>query len=372
MCDKFDSEMAQYDLFLSKAKHSSSDFLASTVGCNAIIIVGSVGESSALFADTFNLTMFYDKFAERNVREYCKLARIEMPHQHVLERLCMAPESFNHYAPTFGYQCTCYGEYKKMHVYMVADDVRECAVVYDNYIYNNLFKNSVGVVRDIYKVFGLSNKAVNDRLDKLGKHVLRKCETNNMDTKIVLSYPPKCSRSVVEETRRKFSELFSEFLYANAEQSLAKTLVDTLNGLGKNLSVAESITGGMIASSIVDVAGASNVLYEGLVTYSIQSKCRRLEISPHFVDEYGVVSQQVAQEMATGLIKSNGTDLAIATTGFAGPTSDNGMPVGLCFIGVATPKGVSVYQYVFPGDRNSIRALATNMALFLAYKTVTK
>ena len=89
------------------------------------------------------------------------------------------------------------------------------------------------------------------------------------------------------------------------------------------------------------------------------------------VDEYGVVSQQVAQKMALGL-KENGTDIAVSTTGFAGPTSADGMPVGLCYIGIATEKGVSVYRNVFTGDRNSIRTQAANMALYLVCKTLTK
>lgn len=371
LCKKFDGEVAEYDLFLSKSKRSAAEFLTNSIGANALIIVGNVGDSSTLFADTFNLTMFYDKFAERNVIEFCKLSRTEIPPQHTMDKLCIAPEAFNHYASAYGYQCTCYGEYKKTHVYMIADDARECEVVYDNYLYQDLFKKSVGATRFVYKVFGLSKKAVNDRLAKLGKYVSRKCETTNLDSKIVLSFPPKCAKNIIAETVDKFKQLFGEFLYASSEQSLAKTVVDVLHQIGKTVSVAESITGGMVASSIVDIAGASSVLYEGVVTYSIPSKCRRLDINPHFVDEYGAVSQQVAKEMAVGLRKYGG-DIAVSTTGFAGPTSDNGLPVGLCYIGVATEKSVSVYKNAFSGDRNSIRAQAANMALFLIYKTITK
>ena len=371
VCKKLDAEVAQYDLFVSKSKHSASEFLTNAVGCRAIIMIGNVGDNSTLFADTFNMTMFYDKFAERNVNEYCKLAHVELPPQHAMDKLCVAPESFNHYASSYGYQCTCYGEYKKTHVYMIADDERECSVVYDTYLYKDLFKNSVGATRYVYKVFGLTKKAVSDRLAKLGKYVSHKCETVNLDTKIVLSFPQKCAKSIIADTLAKFKQLFGDTLYANSEQSMGQAVVDLLNHIGKTVSVAESITGGMIASTLVDVAGASSVLYEGVVTYSTQSKCERLGINPHFVDQYGAVSQQVAQEMALGLLK-NGSDIAVATTGYAGPTTDNGMPVGLCYIAVATAKGVSVYRNVFTGDRNTIRAQATNMALYLVFKTITK
>ena len=371
LCKKLDAEVAHYDLFLSKNKHSSSEFLTNSVGCQAIIMIGNVGDNGTLFADTFNLTMFYDKFAERNVTEFCKLAHLELPPQHAMDKLCIAPESFNHYASSYSYQCTCYGEYKKTHVYMIADDQRECSVVYDTYLYNDLFKNNVGATRYIYKVFGLTKRAVSERLAMLGKYVSHKCETINLDTKIVLSFPPKCAKSIIVETQTKLKELFGDSLYASEDQSLGKTVVDLLTQINKTISVAESVTGGMIASSLVDVPGASNVLYEGAVTYSIQAKCDRLGINPHFVDQYGVVSQQVAQEMALGLLK-NGSDIAVATTGYAGPSADNGLPVGLCYIAVATAKGVSVYRNVFAGDRNTIRTQAANMALYLVFKTITK
>lgn len=371
LCDKFNSELVEYDVMISKSAQSSAEYLSNSIGCQAVVMIGGVGDSCTLFAGTFGLTMFYDKFVERNVTEYCKLAQTELPAQHVMDKLCIAPESFNHYASTYGYQCTCYGEYKKTHVYMIPDDMRECSTVFDNYLRKNLFKNNEKVIRYTFKVFGLSHQDVLSRLDLLGKYVSRKCETTNLDSKVILAFPPKCAKNTIDSTLNKFKEIFGDNLYATCEQSLAKTVVDLLHQLGKTISVAESITGGMITSSIVDIAGASQVLQEGAVTYSIQAKCKRLGISPHFVDEYGVVSQQVAQEMAIGLRKS-GCDIALSTTGFAGPTSDDGLPVGLCYVGVASDKGVSVYKNVFSGDRNAIRAQVANMALFLVYKTIAK
>lgn len=372
ICNKLDGEMAEYDLYLSKNKISSAQFLTNSVGSSAILMVGAVGEYSALFAETFGLTMFYDKFAERNVREFCKLSGLALPPQHVMDILCVAPETFNHYASSFGYQCTCYGEYKKTHVYIIPDNIKECSNLYDNYLYKDLFKNSEATPRLIYKIFGLNNRTVTERLDKLGKYVSRRCETSNLDTKLVLTFPLKCNKNIIAETDAKVKENLGEFIYATANQTLAKTVVDLLNSLSKKLSVAESITGGLISSNVVDIAGASNVFYEGAVTYSIPAKCNRLGISPHFVDEYGVVSQQVAQEMAQGLLRSSGCDIAVSTTGYAGPTAGDGLPVGLCFIGIATERGVSVYRNVFSGSRNEIRAQAANMALYLVYKNFTK
>ena len=370
LCDKLEAELAEFDLCLTKTAASQAKFVADSIGSQALIVVGNVGDSCTLFADTFNLPMFYDSFAESKVVAYCNFTKTELPPRHVMDKLCVAPESFNHYASVYGYQCTCYGEYKKTHVYMIADDVRECSVVYDNYLSADLFKNSNGGQRYVFKVFGLAKSDVLARLDSLGKYVSRKCETSNLDTKIVLDFPPKCPKNTVNEVLNRFKKLFADSIYASADQSLAKTVVDLLNSLGKTISVAESITGGMIASTVVDIAGASSVLREGVVTYSNSSKSSRLNINPHFIDEHGAVSQQVALEMARGL-RQNGSDIALSTTGFAGPAADDGQ-VGLCYIGIATEKGLSVYKNVFNGDRNSIRSQAVNTALYLVYKTITK
>ncbi len=143
--------------------------------------------------------------------------------------------------------------------------------------------------------------------------------------------------------------------------------MDLLIKLKKTVSTAESVTGGMIASSIVDIAGASSVLHEGIVTYSIQSKCKRLGVKSAF---YRRTRRRFKTSCSSygGRITKNGSDIAVSITGFAGPTAEEGLPVGLCYIGISTDREVSVYQNVFAGDRNSIRAQATNMALFLIYK----
>lgn len=371
--EKFDSELAKYDLTVTNNKHTVGKFLRDAVssGSRSVIMVGNVGESSAVFAETFNLSMFYDKFAERNILQYCKLAQVDVPPQHVMDKLCLAPETFNHYASAYGCQCACYGEYNKCQVFLVPDDYNECALVYDNYIYKSLFRDNLGLAKYVFKVFGLSAKDVNARLSALPRTVSRKCETLNLDSKIILTFQPKCSKVYIKDAVAKLREAFGEYLYAAADQTLAQTAVELFRSMGKTLSVAESVTGGMIASSIVDVAGASSVLYEGVVAYTIASKCSRLGINPHFVDEYGVVSRQVAQAMATGL-RRNGSDVAVAVTGIAGPASEDGLPIGLCFIGVATEKSVTVYKNVFVGDRNSIRSQAANTALYLACKALTK
>ncbi len=373
LCDKFDLEIVKYDLTISSSKSTISKTIVDAVSGNAkaLIIVGNVGDVCADFSEALSLAMFYDKFAENNILKYCTYAKVEVPPQYVLDKLCLIPETFNHFAPVYGFQCACYGEYNKKQIFFVPDDVRECSVVYDNYISKNLFKGQENSSKFIFKIFGLSQRDVEMRLEKLNRNVSRRFETTNLDTKLVLTFAPKASKGLINDTVAVVKDLFGDNIYANSDVSLSKTVVDVLKSVGQTVSTAESMTGGMIASSLVDVSGASSVLYEGVVTYSISSKCKRLGINPHFVDEYGVISQQVAQAMAVGLRK-NGSGVAVSVTGNAGPTSEDGQPIGLCYIGIATERNVAVYRNVFLGDRNSVRAQATNMALYLVLKTLTK
>lgn len=373
LCDKFDSELAKYDLIVTRLKSTVSKVIADAVSSDAmaLIIVGNVGDSCAEFAETLSLAMYYDKFAENNILKYCTYAKVDVPPQYLLDKLCLIPETFNHFAPSYGYQCACYGEYNKKQIFFVPDDARECSAVYDNYIYKNLFRDCESSTKYVFKIFGLSQRDVESRLEKLNRNVLRRCETVNLDTKLSITFAPRSSKGLIVDTVEAVKQLFGDNIYATGDVSLAKCLVDVLKKVGQTVSTAESMTGGMIASSIVDVAGASSVLYEGVVTYSIASKCKRLGINPHYIDEYGVISQQVAQAMAVGLSK-NGSSIAVSITGNAGPTSEDGQPVGLCYIGIATERNVAVYRNIFLGDRNSIRAQAANTALYLTLKTLTK
>lgn len=165
----------------------------------------------------------------------------------------------------------------------------------------------------------------------------------------------------------KLKGAFSDKIYADEDVSLAKKLVEVCRENAVRLAVAESLTGGMICSRLVDVPGASEVLVEGLITYTNASKVRRLHVKLSTLEEYGAVSKETAAEMTHGLLESRDADLGIATTGCAGPDSDEkGTPVGLAFVGVATRKGGKIYRMNLNGDRNYIRKCVANAAMFYA------
>ena len=148
-------------------------------------------------------------------------------------------------------------------------------------------------------------------------------------------------------------------------------LVKILKEKGFIVSTAESFTGGNIASAITSVSGASSVFYEGIVAYNEGAKVQRLGVSRQTLDEFKPVSKEVAYEMAKGLACSGKCDLAISTTGIAGPNSDcSNFPVGLCFIGINFKGNITVYKYNLAGNRQEIVNQGTNLAINLAINTI--
>lgn len=160
-------------------------------------------------------------------------------------------------------------------------------------------------------------------------------------------------------------------VYSTNGESLPALCVRLLLAQGATLAVAESCTGGMLASSIVDIPGCSACFLEGVVTYANGAKVRRLGVSEGTLATDGAVSLACAQQMAEGLRAAAGTTYALATTGIAGP--DGGTPekpVGLVYVALAGPGRTEVRKLLLSGDRARIRTAATLHALDLLRRSL--
>ncbi|MGD9909394.1 MAG: CinA family protein [Candidatus Izemoplasmatales bacterium] len=150
-------------------------------------------------------------------------------------------------------------------------------------------------------------------------------------------------------------------------------LIEELKNRKLTISSAESMTGGRIASLITSVAGSSAVFEQGFITYSNESKVKLLSVKKETIDQFSVISQEVALEMVEGLIKKTKCDIGISITGLAGPSSDEiGHEVGLCFIGVGYLGNYEVFSKVLKGHRNEIQDEAAHAAIALAYHMITR
>ncbi len=151
---------------------------------------------------------------------------------------------------------------------------------------------------------------------------------------------------------------------ATAIATRAAAAAELLARQGLCMALAESCTGGRIAAALTAISGISRSFAGGVVAYSNESKAEFLGVEPDAIETHGAVSEVVASQMATGALQRFAADLAIATTGIAGPlggTSDK--PVGLVFIALATRTEVRVSRCVFTGTRATVQDDTTQEAL---------
>ena len=170
---------------------------------------------------------------------------------------------------------------------------------------------------------------------------------------------------------KKLYNRISEFIIGEDNDRIENTIYEYLNSGKKPLTIstAESCTGGMIASKLIEVPGISENFIEGIVSYSNEAKIKRLKVKKETLEKYGAVSEEVAREMLAGLK----TDIGISTTGIAGPdggTKDK--PVGLVYIGIKVKDEVKVFRRELKGDRNKIRQRAMMHALYNLLKILSK
>jgi nicotinamide-nucleotide amidase len=153
----------------------------------------------------------------------------------------------------------------------------------------------------------------------------------------------------------------------------AQRLLGAFERRGLKLAVAESLTGGLLASAITEVAGVSKVFLGSITAYQSILKQQLLGVSSHLLENQGAVDPEVAAQMAAGvrrkLSKSCALEeaqvIGIATTGVAGPDEQDGKPVGTVFIGISGVEGVGevVYAHSFEGSRSEIRKQTVNAAI---------
>lgn len=222
------------------------------------------------------------------------------------------------------------------------------------------------------KVFGISVSHLNSVI----YHAKMKCpeidfsiSENYGDFRIEITYPGSIAKEIFDSVVRIIVSGLSDNIYAMDDISLAERLFQLLKLRKFKISVAESFTGGGIGKKLVEIPGISEVYLEGLNTYSNESKSSRLGVKEFTLNRFGAVSEQTACEMVEGLRKSSNCDVCIATTGIAGPASDNtSKPVGLVYIAIAVGESCSVFEYNLSGNRENITNTAVNLALFHTYK----
>ncbi|GAA1606349.1 CinA family protein [Actinoplanes couchii] len=150
----------------------------------------------------------------------------------------------------------------------------------------------------------------------------------------------------------------------------AAAAVHTLVDRGETLATAESLTGGLVAATVVEIPGVSTVFRGGLVVYATELKAELAGVDRALLDERGPVDPDVAVALARGARDRCGTDWGVATTGVAGPEPQGGKPVGLVYVAVAGPDRADVRELRLTGGRAAIRSASVTAVLQLLTDTL--
>jgi nicotinamide-nucleotide amidase len=229
--------------------------------------------------------------------------------------------------------------------------------------------------RRLLRFFGASESAVAKALADAGGEgdgVEATICARDFEIHVDLIVEPGAERRA-DELQERLSEPLARHLFSMDERPIAELVLELCRAGGLTLATAESCTGGMVAERLTAVPGSSDVFVGGIVAYSNEMKERELGVPAEMLERHGAVSAETAAAMAAGARERLGVDVGIAVTGIAGPdggTEDK--PVGLVYLHVEGPNGDRGVDFLFPGDRASIRRRATVTVLHLARRLLTQ
>lgn len=223
----------------------------------------------------------------------------------------------------------------------------------------------------ILRVYGIGESFVQEKceaeLRKIGFAGVGYCaRPGEVDVRLRSSDPVRLERGAAF-----VRQVLGEAVYAEGSETMEAVVVRLAKAAGVKLATAESCTGGLVASRITDVPGASEIFVGGWVTYANEAKVRELGVRKESLARYGAVSAAVAGEMAEGARKRAGADWAVSVTGIAGPGGGSpGKPVGLVHLGIAGAGGVETVEKKLVPERKTFKGMASQAALDLLRKKI--
>ena len=268
----------------------------------------------------------------------------------------------------------CAFEADGAYVVMLPGPPSECLPMFRERAMPWLAKLSEGVIRSrTLRVFGMGESAVEallrNRMNELTNPTLAPyAKEGEVELRITAkATTAEAADALIVPVEQEVRTLLGDLIYGADVSGLEQVVLDGARERGLSLGTAESCTGGLVAKRITDVPGSASVFKGGVVSYHCEVKAGVLGVSQALLDEKGAVCAEVAKQMAQGARTVLGCDLAVSTTGVAGPDPDErGNPVGLVFTALAAPDGVWVKQLNLASQaarRDRTRNLAANHAL---------
>lgn len=341
---------------------------------DVVITIGGLGPtvddlSRDGVARYFNVPLLYDEEIYQGIRHYFERMNKPIPHNNVrqaykFEGAIVLPNN-NGTAPGL-----CLEKDNKC-VFLLPGPPHELKAMFEESVQPYfLDKIEHKKISKSYRLCGIGESYAEERIMHLYEkyphlNIAPYCAIGQVD------YIVSTTDDYAEELERfdeDFKAILSEHIIGNQQTDLSTEIIMTLKEKKLTIATAESCTGGLLSSSLVNVSGASNVFLEGIATYSYESKMKRLNIDSERLMKHGAVSEEIAHDMALNLKELTGADVTVGITGIAGPNGGTELkPVGLVYIGINVSGKIFVNSYIFNGNREKIRQQTVAQTLYLLH-----
>lgn len=353
---------------------------AVSIGLNRadlLIFTGGLGPTADDFtkevvSEILGLKLQLDNTIADTIRDYFSKTNKDMPPNNIKQ--AYIPEGSKAIKNDFGTAPGMFIEWKGKILILLPGPPREMKKMFDKYVIP-LIKQDY-IIREVtLKTIGIGES----KLETLIKDIIDERDNptiatyageGTVDIKIVARGSNESEiDKLLEESISKIKDRISENIYSYNNESIEEVVFKLLKQKRFKIAFSESCTGGLIASRFTQIPGVSEVFDRGIVTYSNEAKMDELNVRDHTLDKYGAVSEEVALEMAKGLLEKANVDIALSITGLAGPSNGNeDKPIGLVYIGIATREKSIVIESRLNGDRIAIQ----NKAALKAFNELRK
>ncbi|MFN3420226.1 MAG: competence/damage-inducible protein A [Armatimonadota bacterium] len=221
----------------------------------------------------------------------------------------------------------------------------------------------------ILRFSGIGESALTDRLGELMQNQNPTLGTLVKPGEVWLRIAAKAqtekeAETMLDEIEAKVRERIGEWLFAVGDEPIEVLVGERLKASGLTIATAESITGGLVCSTLINVPGSSTYVRGGIVAYTDAAKMHLLGVPWEVLQREGAVSENCARWMASQVRVKLKAHIGVATTGYAGPTGgEPDKPIGTVFIAISTPNGTKVERFQLRGTRQQIRERAAYLAL---------
>ncbi len=340
-----------------------------------VILTGGLGSTeddmtNEIVAEALKRPLSLDREMFELIKSYVETRGMEMSPS--LEKMAWMPKNSKMLDPK-GTACGFSLREGKVRLYFLPGVPDQMRYLMDKFVIPELLTQykTLPVMRQrILKLYGLIEPKIAETLKQLPrrtKNIILGFYPHFPENHITISLRGSDEPFVtkgLDRVEQDIRNLVGPFIFAAGNQRMQDVVGEMLRERKRNLSVAESCTGGLIGNLITNVSGSSEYFQGGMIVYSNPSKVDLLNVSPETIEKYGAVSDQTVREMARGVKKKINTDIGLAVTGIAGPDGGSkDKPVGTVHIGLASGKETFSAKYRFRGTRKQVKLNTAMMAL---------